>query len=135
MRPSRLAVCLIVASSAAVSTSLVLGATPPTAHLDRSCEKTAGTQQALDACAYSELAQLGPQLAAALASEAKHYARSRVDAAQAAWLEYRASECGLEASFYAGGTIQPMIFADCEVSLTLTRIDDLLRVVVLAETH
>ena len=87
------------------------------------------TQQAMDSSPTPNSISFARSSSAAPASEAKHYAHSRVDGAQAAWLRFRATECQLEASTYKGGSIYPLIYANCEVQVTLTRINELLRVV------
>jgi uncharacterized protein YecT (DUF1311 family) len=92
---------------------------------DRSCEKTATTQMALDACAGTELAELAPQLAAALAAARAHYPPKPIGAAETQWLRFRTAECTAEGALYAGGSIQPMIETDCEVGLTAARIEEL----------
>ena len=45
--------------------------------------------------------------------------------AQRAWIAFRDAECGLEVSFYAGGTIAPMVEADCLTRLTRARTEEL----------
>jgi uncharacterized protein YecT (DUF1311 family) len=53
--------------------------------------------------------------------------RTRVTFGQGeqAWLEYRGSTCTAEASFYSGGTAQPVAHANCVVSRNRTHLDDL----------
>jgi uncharacterized protein YecT (DUF1311 family) len=53
--------------------------------------------------------------------------RTRVTFGQGeqAWLEYRGSTCTAEASFYSGGTAQPVAHANCVVSRNRTHLADL----------
>jgi len=41
------------------------------------------------------------------------------------WIKYRESHCKLEASFYEGGSMQPMIYSSCLESVTMDRIKQL----------
>jgi uncharacterized protein YecT (DUF1311 family) len=41
------------------------------------------------------------------------------------WLKYRDSHCKFEASFYEGGSMQPMIYSGCLESVTMDRIKEL----------
>ena len=41
------------------------------------------------------------------------------------WIKYRESHCKFEASFYEGGSMQPMIYSGCLESVTMDRIKDL----------
>ena len=53
--------------------------------------------------------------------------RTRVtfEQGEEAWLEYRGSTCTAEASFYSGGTAQPVANANCVVSRNQTHLADL----------
>lgn len=51
----------------------------------------------------------------------------RLVAAQRAWIAFRDAECGFEASAVAGGSLAPMIIADCRDRLTRLRVEDLTR--------
>ena len=53
--------------------------------------------------------------------------RTRVtfEQGEQAWLEYRGSTCTAEASFYSGGTAQPVAHANCVVSRNRTHLVDL----------
>lgn len=90
---------------------------------DRSCEKTAQTQAAMDSCAASALKQLQGQLVEALATERKVVDTGLVDAAQAAFEQYQAAECAASASPNKGGSIYPLLVANCQVTLTVQRIE------------
>jgi uncharacterized protein YecT (DUF1311 family) len=41
------------------------------------------------------------------------------------WIKYRDSHCKFEASFYEGGSMQPMIYSSCLESVTMERIKEL----------
>lgn len=41
---------------------------------------------------------------------------------QRLWLDYRRRHCQWQANFFAGGSIQPMVYASCAASLTWERI-------------
>jgi uncharacterized protein YecT (DUF1311 family) len=41
------------------------------------------------------------------------------------WIKYRDSHCKFEASFYEGGSMQPMIYSGCLESETINRIKEL----------
>ena len=45
--------------------------------------------------------------------------------AQLSWIKYRDTHYEFEASFYEGGSIQPMILDNCLESVTETRIEEL----------
>jgi uncharacterized protein YecT (DUF1311 family) len=44
---------------------------------------------------------------------------------EAAWLAYRRATCNAAASRYAGGTIEPVEFASCEVRVNATHLAEL----------
>ena len=46
-------------------------------------------------------------------------------AAEKAWIAFRDAQCKFEASAVAGGSMQPMVYADCLSSLTEDRIGQL----------
>jgi uncharacterized protein YecT (DUF1311 family) len=89
---------------------------------NRSCEKTAQTQTAMDFCAASELKDLQGQLATALGNEKHSLAAGLVDEAQAAFQRYATAECDAVASQNRGGSIYPLLLGTCEVGLTAQRI-------------
>jgi uncharacterized protein YecT (DUF1311 family) len=41
------------------------------------------------------------------------------------WIKYRESHCKFEASFYEGGSMQPMTYSSCLESITMERIKEL----------
>ena len=89
---------------------------------DRSCEKTAQTQVAMDSCVESELTQLQTELSSALSKERNVIAPDLVDAAEAAFVRYETSECDAAASPSIGGSIHPLVEGTCQVALTVQRI-------------
>lgn len=115
-------------SMATVSSHTTGSQNPIVVRYGRSCEKKANTQPAMNACVQSELAQVRPQLAVALALEAKRVSKAKVTAAQDAWKKYLEAECGLEASTYEGGSIYPLIVLQCELRLTVSRTTQVLKV-------
>lgn len=52
-------------------------------------------------------------------------ARTAFVAGERSWLAYRRSSCAAAASRYAGGTIQPVAFAQCEQARNVTHLRDL----------
>lgn len=76
----------------------------------------------MDLCAGTELSELQQQLTPALTKDSALFGSAAVEKVQAAWVHYRDSECALEASSYKGGTIQPLIRGNCEVTLTAQRL-------------
>ena len=115
---------LIVLANAAKPSSTV----PPPSY-DKKCESTAKTQIALDRCVASQIAQLDDELAHALAVEATYLGHSGVANTQSKWLGFMKSECSLEARPYTGGSIQPLIYGQCERGLVYNRIAEIRAVV------
>jgi uncharacterized protein YecT (DUF1311 family) len=74
-----------------------------------------------------ERSELQQQLTPALAKDSALFGASAVDKVQAAWIQYRDNECELEQSPYEGGTIQPLIYGECEVALTVQRLQEVLK--------
>jgi uncharacterized protein YecT (DUF1311 family) len=100
----------------------------PVVRYDRSCERTAATQLALDECAASELHQVQRQLGAALVAQTRAAGLSQrhLDAAaQSGFLAYEKAECLASASPDKGGSIYPMVLADCELRLSVQRLQEL----------
>jgi uncharacterized protein YecT (DUF1311 family) len=52
-------------------------------------------------------------------------ARSGFVRGEASWLRYRAASCTSEASKYAGGTLEPVLYGTCVVSRNRTHLEDL----------
>jgi uncharacterized protein YecT (DUF1311 family) len=103
------------------------GSTPTTVVVtyNRSCEKTAQSQIAMDQCAQTELDQVQSQLRSLLEKESARFGSKAVNQVQNRWETFRASECTLEASIYRGGTVHPLIVGECEVQLTVERVQEL----------
>jgi uncharacterized protein YecT (DUF1311 family) len=117
-----------------VAIALLAGATPVLA-----CDDPQ-TQSAMTACAAKDYATAD----AAMAGQWKTvYARmKRLDAqdtsrgggfgyaaallaSQRAWLKYRDTHCVISAAEFAGGSLQPMVAAQCRTRLTDLRTSDL----------
>jgi uncharacterized protein YecT (DUF1311 family) len=115
-----------LAGSAPLAGGAAIGLSAPTTvpvvTYDRSCEKKAETQVALDFCAATELKEVKAILAPLLVKEAKMDTHALVTAAQAAFVRYETNECTAEAQINTGGTIYGMVITDCEVALTVQRI-------------
>jgi len=54
--------------------------------------------------------------------------RGEFGAANAEWVQYRDSVCTAEASIYKGGSVQPLAYADCLVSIDSSHVGELKRV-------
>ena len=52
-------------------------------------------------------------------------ARASFASGERSWLAYRRSNCTAEASRYSGGTLEPVAFAQCEVSRNKTHLAEL----------
>lgn len=89
------------------------------------CERSAASQMAMDEWAEKQAHELESELARALAAETSDFGTTLVVVAQHAWMGYEAAECRLEERPYAGGTIQPLIYAECEQGLLVVRIDQI----------
>ncbi len=107
-----------------VAIPLVLG----TAALASDCSDTS-TQTEMNTCA----ADAFQKADAALNSRYKEISRRLADSpearkalvtAQRAWIQYRDAECAFRASGVAGGSIAPMIEAQCLGTLTDARLAD-----------
>ncbi|GGD92993.1 hypothetical protein GCM10011390_09660 [Aureimonas endophytica] len=90
------------------------------------------TQSDLDACAGAELKRADAdlnaryaELVARLGDDQK--VKTKLVAAQRAWIGFRDAECALRAAGVEGGSAQPMVVADCRAELTRKRADDLAR--------
>jgi uncharacterized protein YecT (DUF1311 family) len=62
-------------------------------------------------------------------------ARTSFAAGEKSWLAYRRSSCSAEASKYAGGTLEPVAFANCEVARNKTHLADLASMLVTLRQH
>jgi uncharacterized protein YecT (DUF1311 family) len=108
----------LAAAAAPTTTTTTL----PVVTYNRSCESTALTQIALDECAVHELKQLRGQLATALATDRRRIRAKLVNASQKVFNSYEHAECLAAASVNEGGTIYPLIVSECEIQLTVQRI-------------
>jgi len=101
-----------------------LGAGPAQAQSDAECVSPQ-TQSLMNACAYMKYEQADAALNAAW-KPAKAFGDEigKGDvllAAQRAWIDYRDAACDAHASPYEGGSIQPLIRANCLSALTADR--------------
>lgn len=85
------------------------------------CVKAAKSQTAMNECAALWLSNAQTGLSRALARERKRLPVKSVNASQAAWITYRNAECRAEAAPYRGGSVYPLIYLNCQVSLTEAR--------------
>jgi uncharacterized protein YecT (DUF1311 family) len=106
----------------------------PPVKYDRSCEKKAETQPAMNGCVALELQEVTPQLRSALVAESRKFSKALVSSSESIWEKYRNTECLLESSRYAGGSIYPLIRLSCELNLTVQRIEQI-RQVLSANSH
>ncbi len=86
------------------------------------------TQAEASACAHreyqaadAELNQVYRRLSAKLDAEALEHLKK----AETAWIKYRDADCEYEDSFYAGGTMRPMITYFCMARVTKARTAEL----------
>jgi len=92
---------------------------------NRSCERTAQSQTQMNECAASELDQLQSQLNTALAFQRRLSDADLIDKAESAFESYEKAEC-TEASWpNTGGSIYPLVFSQCEINLTVQRIEQI----------
>jgi uncharacterized protein YecT (DUF1311 family) len=116
------------ASVFAVATSKEGYAAPGTGSpvsIDRTCQKTAKNQIELDECAVSEFTQVQGELAAALKTESKLLGQKSTMAVEEEWTRFRSDDCTLRAKINIGGSIYPLVYLDCEVGLTITRVEEI----------
>lgn len=91
----------------------------------------AGTQAQMNECAMASYQRVDDALnavykqAAARAKSAGGQVPTLLLAAQRAWISYRDASCKAEAELYAGGSIMPLVHANCLQRLTGQRIGDL----------
>ena len=112
------------------STSSLLAAAllPLGAAAQASCYQSAQTQAEFTRCAHQAAAGAERRLAEILdefrfSLEAEHFhALGRV---QSSWRAYAREHCHWNGGFYEGGSMQPMVVADCMASLTEERIGEL----------
>jgi uncharacterized protein YecT (DUF1311 family) len=95
------------------------------------CPAHPSTTLALEGCAEKAILKTD----AKINSQAKTiYARLRTAGGKASfvrgeksWLSYRRSSCSAQASKYTGGTLEPVAYAQCEVTRNTSHIGDLNR--------
>ncbi|EAR49870.1 hypothetical protein OG2516_14356 [Oceanicola granulosus HTCC2516] len=104
----------------------LLAAAPASA---QNCDSAEQTQLEMNNCAAAFYADADADLNAvwpeAMAAARAAGAGDELLAAQRAWLAFRDAACTAEAAIFAGGSIAPMVHADCLTRLTQTRRDDL----------
>lgn len=81
----------------------------------------AETQAAMNQCAGREFAAAEAEYAALWASLSESQRIQSADAARD-WEAYRESQCRAEADVFAGGSILPLVFANCKTRMTKARI-------------
>ena len=101
-------------------------ALPPVTY-DQSCERSAQTQIALDECVGTELSGVQHQLNAALIAAERGADTSflrLINSAERTFETYEKAECTVAAAPNIGGTIYPLIFDNCELRLTVQRLQE-----------
>ncbi len=97
---------------------------PVTAASDAELCKDPQTQTDMNICA-SQAYQRADKILNQLFQQIKRKYRSqdfkKLQQVQFDWLKFRDSHCKFEASFYEGGTLQPLIHGKCMETLTLER--------------
>lgn len=86
------------------------------------------TQLQMNSCAADELARADTALNEAYQVVLEELEPERVEllrTAQRAWIRFRDAECELEASEFAGGSLEPMIHTLCLAHLTRKRAEAL----------
>ena len=89
-----------------------------------------GTMAEARECAHREFKAADAELNAAykqLAAKLDEADKERLKAAETAWLKYRDANCEYENSFYAGGSMRPMIHSFCLARMTRARTAELLQ--------
>jgi uncharacterized protein YecT (DUF1311 family) len=118
-----LASCSTGQTKASIAPASGTSTTTPVIFYDRSWQKeTFMSQVAMDQCAGKEVAELEGQLSRALNKDAAVYGATAVHAVQSSWIKFRDFECSLEGSDFKGGTIQPLIYEECEIRPTVQRL-------------
>jgi uncharacterized protein YecT (DUF1311 family) len=87
-------------------------------------------QRELDSCAGNAAVAADAKLNATYQTitgrlKANNAVRTKLVAAERAWIAFRDAECAFAASGVEGGTIQPMIVAECRAALAQQRQDQL----------
>ena len=121
-----LAACGTTPATPAASSSTT--STLPIVTYNRACARTAMTQIAMDECAGVEIKELNGQLSVALAHQEKGATSNELTAdraAQAAFNAYEKAACAVAAAPNVGGTIYPLILGQCEIRVTVQRIQEI----------
>ena len=121
----RLLTPLLLAACAAASVGATAGGQK--GREPHPCEEF-GSQAEATGCAHreyqaadAELNRVYKQLVAKVDAEEREFLKK----AETAWIKYRDAECEFEDSFYAGGTIRPMINYFCMARVTKARTAEL----------
>lgn len=111
--------------------TLIAAATPSAAHAQIAACAGLATQAALNECAGREykknddlLNEVYRQLHAKLRDPQQ---RNMLEQAERAWIAYRDRQCAFQSSGSAGGSIHPMIEADCRNEKTVVHLAELRR--------
>jgi uncharacterized protein YecT (DUF1311 family) len=92
------------------------------------CPKKPSTTVQIEGCAEHKVVALDKSidaLNAKIFTKLGKAGRTSFVSASGAWVQYRNDTCSAEASIYAGGTIQPVAYANCLVSLDGSHVTDL----------
>lgn len=120
--------CRAGAATAVLICGLILPPfmTPDLAQADEVDCEAADTQTALTICADREAKAADEALTRAydaLSSAVSDASRSKLEAAQQSFVAYRAAQCEFNAAGTEGGSIHPMVIAQCIKTLTDFQID------------
>ena len=111
---------LALALSALVAWTVPASAANPVASWPASCQLT---QTSLNLCASKYLTIANTQLHAWLNRErAAGFLTSDINAVERQWEAYRTAECTMTSRRYQNGTIYPLTFGLCEITMTQARI-------------
>ncbi|WP_295808304.1 lysozyme inhibitor LprI family protein [uncultured Nitratireductor sp.] len=113
----------------AMLTAAIVLATPAFALAQDACYDNADTQAAMDECANAafeksdkKLNDLYKQIEGRLQGDAD--TKKLLVQAQRDWVKFRDAECSFQTAQAAGGSVMPMLVAQCMDGLTQSRIDD-----------
>lgn len=94
------------------------------------CPKNAGTTLAMEGCAERSILQGDKHintLVRTIFYSLRPSGRALFAKSERTWLRYRHDSCVTAASLYAGGSIQPVVFAMCIASRNATHLKDLVQ--------
>jgi uncharacterized protein YecT (DUF1311 family) len=80
------------------------------------------SQVEMNTCADEEAAAEESSLSKALATESTYWGTNSVESSQTPWLTYVSVECAAESQVNLGGTIYPLEFSSCVLTLTRERL-------------